>query len=82
MAKHTTKAQDAEFVRISNENAHRIWKEGDECMSFTKGAKEMTSVKSVTGDIVTLADGSSGHRTRMVGRNMAEWMMKVWHRKV
>jgi hypothetical protein len=81
MAKHTTKAQDAEFMRIANENATRAWKEGDECMSFAKGAKEFTNVVSVVGDNITLADGSTGHRTRMVGRNMSEWMMKVWERK-
>lgn len=64
-AKGTTKAEDAAYMLGRLADARRAWAAGDACLSFRGGAA--TTVARVEGSIAYLADGSSGHVSRMLG---------------
>ncbi len=68
MPRRTTKKEEAEFLKRFMEDAFREWKVGDRCLSF-KGTA-VTTVAEVRpspfgGNSITLADGTSGHQSRM-----------------
>ncbi len=61
--RHSTRREDAAFIIGRVADAARGWKVGDVVWSF-KGERR-TTVDRIEGDIIYLADGTSGHRTRM-----------------
>jgi len=61
--RHTTKKQDAAMLARMLQDVRREWKQGDACLSFN--SRETTTFVRRDGDICTLADGSTGHHTRM-----------------
>jgi hypothetical protein len=61
--KHTTRKQDAAFLMARMADATKGWKVGDTCLSYNM--RETTTVASIDGDIVTLANGDSMHVSKM-----------------
>jgi len=66
MSKRTRTASPAAvsaFVLERLQDASRAWKTGDDCLSFR--GPGVTKVVRVEGEMCFLADGTSGHHTRM-----------------
>ena len=55
--RHTTRAQDAQFLASLLLHASTAWKAGDACLSYRGDAE--TTVARVEGDIVYLSNGES-----------------------
>lgn len=56
--------RDADYLAKRLAEAARSWAVGDKCLGFT-GARVTTTIVKIDGDILYLANGQSGHRTRV-----------------
>ena len=61
--RNTTKAEDRAFLTRRLAEITASWKVGDRCLAY-KG-QEVTTVASIDGAIVTLANGDSLHFSHM-----------------
>ncbi len=67
--RYTTRDEDARYILSRIALAMRTWQVGEACASFTNGRPGIdvpyTTVARIDGDTVYLADGTSGHRSKM-----------------
>ncbi len=63
--KHTTRVQDAAFIGSIFEQATRTWKVGDVVVEPASNNERTTTITAIDGDVITLANGMTMHRSRV-----------------